>query len=49
MTRTEIQAELRNKINGQPGKLEGLIALTATERQNLPSVDKKSLYLVYAG
>lgn len=49
MTRTEIQQELRNKVNGQSGVLESIKALTASQRQNLTSVDSKTLYLVYAG
>lgn len=49
MTRTEIQQELRNKVNGQSGVLESIKALTASQRQNLTAVDSKTLYLVYAG
>lgn len=49
MTRTQIQQELRNKVNGQSGVLESIKALTASQRQNLTSVDSKTLYLVYAG
>lgn len=49
MTRTQIQEELRNKVNGQSGVLESIKALTASQRQNLTSVDSKTLYLVYAG
>lgn len=49
MTKGEILQDLRNKVNGQSGVLESIKALTASQRQNLTSVDSKTLYLVYAG
>ncbi len=49
MTRSQIMAELEKKLGCPSGRVKNIEFLTATEREKLPSVDKKTAYLVYAG
>lgn len=49
MTRSQIMAELEQKLGCPSGRAKNIEFLTASERENLDSVDMKTAYLVYAG
>lgn len=49
MTRSQILAELDKKLGCPSGRAKNIEFLTASERENLASVDMKTAYLVYAG
>lgn len=49
VTLTQLQAELLKKVGCASGKINNIEPVTASERENLSSIDLKTFYVVYAG